>query len=101
MPPRSNTAILGASILSFLALPPWIAFMERAWPRTIRNALTGAEVSKPVPGEDAFDTDNQILSVGCNRLERWFRRGLHIPVKEDLSVLIQDAEVHGAGMQVD
>src|SRR5712691_3451375 len=34
IPPRSSTAILWASILSFLALPPWMAFMYRAWPRT-------------------------------------------------------------------
>ena len=34
MPPRSRPAILSASMLSFLALPPWMAFMYRAWPRT-------------------------------------------------------------------
>jgi hypothetical protein len=34
MPPRKSTAILWAPILSFFALPPWVAFMYNAWPRT-------------------------------------------------------------------
>ena len=34
VPTEQHGQILWASILSFLALPPWIAFMYRAWPRT-------------------------------------------------------------------
>jgi GNAT superfamily N-acetyltransferase len=33
-PPRSRPAILCASIRSFLALPPWMAFIYKSWPRT-------------------------------------------------------------------
>jgi len=34
MPPRRSTAILWESIVSCLALPPCMAFMSRAWPKT-------------------------------------------------------------------
>ena len=50
------------------------------------NTLTSAEVNKPVLGEDTFDTDNQIRSVGCNRLEKWFRTGGTVTV---LTLLVQ------------
>ena len=33
-PPRSSTAIFSESVLSLLALPPWMAFMASAWPST-------------------------------------------------------------------
>jgi hypothetical protein len=53
-----------------------------------------------VPGEDAFDANHQVLPVGCNSLEKGLRCCLHIPMQKDLSILIQDADVHGPGMQV-
>jgi len=65
------------------------------------NARMGAAVSQPVPSEDAFDADHHVLPVGRNRLEEWSRGCFHSSVQQDLSVLLQDAEVHGAGMQVD
>jgi len=34
IPPRSKLAIILASMRSLLAVPPRIAFMKRAWPRT-------------------------------------------------------------------
>ena len=65
------------------------------------NALTGAEVGQPVPGEDPFDADHQVLAVGGHRLQKRFGPCLHLPVEQDLPVPVQDAEVHGAGVQVD
>jgi hypothetical protein len=65
-----------------------------------KNALLGAEVGQPVPGEDAFDANHQVLPVGCNSLEKGLRCCLHIPMQKGLSILIQDADVHGPGMQV-
>jgi hypothetical protein len=43
MPPRSKTAILWESILSFLALPPWMAFIASAWPSE-RDAFGRADI---------------------------------------------------------
>jgi hypothetical protein len=74
--------------------------LERV-PEDKRQPCAGAEIGEPRPREETFDTDNQILSVRCHGLEKWLRCGLHMPVQQDLSVLMQDAEVHGAGMQVD
>jgi hypothetical protein len=54
-----------------------------------------------VPGEEAFHADHEILSIRGNRPEKGLGCGPHIPVEHDLALLIQDAEVHGAGVQVD
>jgi hypothetical protein len=54
-----------------------------------------------VPGEETLDRHTQAVTVGGNGLEKRFRSRLHIPVKYDLPVLIQDAEVHGASVQID
>ena len=59
------------------------------------------EVGEPVPGEDAFDGDDQIVPIGRNGLEKRLWAGFHIAVQQDLAVLVQDTDVHGAGMQVD
>ena len=39
--------------------------------------------------------------VGSNSLEEWFRSGFHITVQQGLTIVAQDADVHGTGMQVD
>src|SRR5918996_58491 len=98
MPPRSNTAILWASILSFLAWPPWRAFIYRACPRTKGIPSWAQRSASQVPGEDTLDADDEILPVRRDRLEKRVRYCRHIPVQHDLARLIQDAEVHGAGV---
>jgi hypothetical protein len=65
------------------------------------HALLSPEVGEPVPGEEAFDADHDVLPVGGHRLEKWPRCCLQIPMQKDLSGLIYDAEGHGPGMQVD
>jgi hypothetical protein len=66
-----------------------------------RNAFLGAEVRQPLPGKEAFDADDEILAVGSERFEKRLGRRFHLPVQQDLAGLVQDAEVHGAGVQVD
>ena len=65
------------------------------------HAFAGTQVGEPVPGKDAFDGDDEILPIGGNGLEKRLWAGLHIAVHQDLAVLVQDTDVHGAGMQVD
>jgi hypothetical protein len=48
-----------------------------------------------------FDTDNDILAIGCDGLEQRFWGGWHVTVNQNFPSLVQDAEVHGAGVQVD
>ena len=41
------------------------------------------------------------VSVGRDGLEKWLWARWHIPVHQNLPILVQDTEVHGAGVQVD
>ena len=54
-----------------------------------------------VPGEDAFDGDDEIIAIGCNGLEERVWVGLQMAVQDDLPLLVQDADVHGPSVQVD
>jgi hypothetical protein len=54
-----------------------------------------------VPGEHAFDRDDETLSIGRNDVQKGLRGRLHITVHEHRSALVEDADVHGTGMQVD
>jgi hypothetical protein len=65
------------------------------------NPLLRTEISQPVPGEETFDTDDNILAIGGDGLEKRFRGCWHIAVDQSLPSLVQDTEVHGAGVQVD
>ena len=76
-------------------------FHREGMSKDTRNAFSGAEVGQPVPGEDAFDTDDQLLPVGRDRREQGLWASGHIPVSQDLAIAIQEAEVHGTSMHVD
>jgi hypothetical protein len=65
------------------------------------NALTAAQVGKPIPGEDTFDGHHHTLTIGRDGVEKRFRAGFHIAVEHDLAILIQDTYIHAAGVQVD
>jgi hypothetical protein len=65
------------------------------------HTLFSTHVGQPVPGEETLDSHNEALTIGRNGLEERFRRGLHIAVQQHVPLLTQDADVHGAGMQVD
>src|SRR5438093_11691617 len=64
------------------------------------NLFLGAEIGEPVPGKDTFNSDDQILTIGCNSLEKDFRTGFHIAMQQDLAVLVEDTHVHAASMQI-
>jgi len=66
-----------------------------------RDVVFGAEVGQPVPGEDAFDTDDDIVSKRFDGFEERLGAGRHVSVQDDLSFAVLDAEVHRSGVQVD
>jgi len=70
-------------------------------PEDKRDPFLGTQVSQPVPGEEAFDTDDQLLPIGHNGFEKGIWAGRHIVVHQDLPIPIYDAEVHRASVQVD
>jgi hypothetical protein len=65
------------------------------------NTLFSTQVGQPVPGEETFDSHNEALTLGRNGLEERFWRGLHMAVQQNFALVAQDADGHGAGMQVD
>jgi hypothetical protein len=66
-----------------------------------RDPVIGAEVGEPVPGKHTFGSHDDLLAVGRNGLEQGFGGGLHIAVQECCPGLIEDTDVHGAGVQID
>jgi hypothetical protein len=101
MPPRRRTAIFVGIDLIVLRFAPMDGFHVEGMAEDEGNPLLGAKIGRPVPREEAFDADDEIFPVGRHGLEKWFGSCLHIPVQHNLTVLIQDAEVHTAGVQVD
>jgi len=44
---------------------------------------------------------DQSVPIGRNGLEEGFRSGFHIAVQQEFTIVAQDTDIHGAGMQVD
>lgn len=65
------------------------------------DRLLGAEIGEPIPDEHALDGDDDILPVGLDGPEKGLRRGLTVFVEHGVALLIQDAKVHGSGVQID
>jgi hypothetical protein len=57
------------SDLVCLALPAWIAFIERARPRTTGLPSWAQRAASQVPGEQAFDGDDEIIALRRSGLE--------------------------------
>jgi hypothetical protein len=60
-----------------------------------------AEISDPVPGEDAFNGNNDIFPVSFDGFKKDLRIRSDISLKYDVSSLVDDAEVHGLCMEID
>jgi hypothetical protein len=65
------------------------------------KTLILAELSTPVPGEQAFDADHHSLAAGVQRLEKRLGSGADVVVHAHLAVGIEDAEVHPVDVQVE
>ena len=65
------------------------------------DVVFGAEVGQPVPGEDALDAYDDIFSKRFDGFEERFGASLHVPVQNDFSFEVLDAEVHRSGVQID
>jgi hypothetical protein len=65
------------------------------------QTFLGAQVGQPGPGQHALYGDPEILAIRSNRLEKAFGARGHIPVEPDLSVSVDDTDVHCPGMQID
>jgi len=65
------------------------------------DVFLDTEISDPVPGEHAFDSDHDVLAEGSNGMEKSFRVGVDVMMNPDIAPGIKDADKHVFGMQVD
>jgi len=84
-----------------LGLAAMDCFHVEGVPEDKGDVLPSAEVGKPVPGEEAFHGDDDVLAVRGDDLEEGLRSGGHVLVHEHVPRGVEDADVHGACMQID
>lgn len=65
------------------------------------DPLPAAEVGQPVPGEDTLDGDDEALAEGFDGLQERLGCRADVLVEEDSALPVENAEVHGPGVQVD
>jgi hypothetical protein len=70
-------------------------------PEDAREALVSPQVSEPVPGAQARDGHDETLAIRGKSFQEGLRVGLHGAVHEYLAALVEAADVHGTGVQVD
>ena len=64
------------------------------------DVVLSAQVSRPVPAKDTFHPYGNVLEVRENQLEKGFRVGFDIFVHFGFALLVQDADVHFASVQI-
>jgi hypothetical protein len=66
-----------------------------------RNTLFSTEVCKPVPSKHAFGSEDDLIAVGGNGFEQRLWGSCHVTVQPRFASLVEDAHVHGAGVEID
>jgi hypothetical protein len=65
------------------------------------HALLGTQVGEPVPGEETRDGHDEAVPRRGHGFEKRFGSRFPVTVEPDFAILTQDADIQGAGMQVD
>lgn len=65
------------------------------------DMLLGTEIGDPVPGEDALNGHNDVFPESFDGFKKDLRVGSDIALKNKVSFLVEDAEVHGFCMKID
>lgn len=60
-----------------------------------------AGISQPVPGKHTFCRNDKIIPKRFNGSQKDIRSGLHVPMKNSFSNMIDDADIHFGCMKVD
>jgi hypothetical protein len=60
-----------------------------------------AKIGNPVPAVHAFDANNQVIPEGIKKSQQRFRLSLDLLVQQYLALLVEDADIKAAGVQVD
>ncbi len=70
-------------------------------PEDEADTLRGAEVGEPVPAEHAFHGDGEVFAIGLEQSKERCWLGGYVAVDQGFALTIDDADVHGSGVQVD
>jgi hypothetical protein len=65
------------------------------------DILFDAEIGDPVPGEHALGADDEVVAIGLDGPQQRFRPAGEALVEDGLTGLVDDAQVHRPGVQVD
>jgi len=65
------------------------------------DAVLGTEVGEPIPGEHAFDGDDETVAIRSDGIEEGAGLSGKLAVQERLTGVIEDAQVHGPCVQID
>ena len=101
IPLRSREAIFRESILSFFTFATVYRLHVQRVAQNELDADAAAQVCHPVPGEDALHRQDQVLPVGLEHIGEGLCRSRHVPVCENRSFVVHDADVHCPCVQID
>lgn len=87
--------------LIVLRLPSMDRFHVEGMTEDKGDALGGAQIGQPVPGEDALDGHDHILPIRGDDREEGLFAGWAIVMGLDLSLLVENAHIHGPRVQID
>jgi hypothetical protein len=73
----------------------------KGMPEDKRDTFRGTEVGEPIPSEQTLGRHDNPLSIRGNGLQKGLWSGVHMAMHQDLAALVEDADRHGPGMQVD
>jgi len=66
------------------------------------DVVLGAEVSEPIPGEDALGAHEEVGAVGLDGLKEACGLAAQVAVQKNLAgFVLEDAEVHGPSVEID
>ena len=88
---------IDAIVFSFASMD---GFHIESVPEDEGDIHISAKISEPIPGEEAFDANDDIAAKWLDGGEELIRIGFDVLFKTDLAGLIEDAEKHGAGMEI-
>jgi hypothetical protein len=65
------------------------------------DILLRAEVGDPVPGKDAFNGNDDVLTIRGDGFQKYVGISFDVPMQNDFPFLVEDAEVHRPGVKID
>jgi hypothetical protein len=96
--PHRNFLGIDFVVFGFAAVD---GFPLQGMPEDKRHVFSCTPVGQPVPGKEAFDTDDKILPIGRDGFEKGLWASGPIAVHQDRAIPMQDAEGHRASVPVD